>query len=145
MSAAECGRIGVKMHPDRLLNRFAWNKTIHEARIFKTLYKTASGWREDMEQVLFYPYYPHDDLEAQPWNAKFKSNIPEVDRLSFYLACDVRHDSYFMIGGKRYDDIHEAEDAMYDELFIKPAVIPIFNIIMRELKAKEHREGRTKA
>ena len=90
----------------------------------RSLYKTADGWKPDMTNVLWYPYYPHDNLEMQPWNKKFKSNIPEKEQLSFYLACDVRYEKYWDVGGIEYDDYDMAFDRLYEMLFIE-SVVPM--------------------
>lgn len=106
-----------------LLNRTAWNKTIRDASVFRRFFKTASGeWTEDETKA-----------DYQRWH-----NLP-----TGAMCCDVRYENHYIVAGKRYDDIHEAKDAMYDESFIKPAVIPIINIALRKLRAQERRKRKS--
>ena len=107
------------MDIDCMLNRYAWYKTIRDASVSKRFFKTASGeWTEDETQA-----------DYQRWH-----NLP-----TGAMCCDVRYENYFIVAGKRYDDIIEAKNAMYDELFVKPCVIPLLNSIIEWQKSKERK------
>lgn len=110
------------MNIDSLFNRIAWNATIQQATVSKRLFKTSSGtWTEDETQA-----------DYQRWH-----NLP-----SGMMCCDVRYEKYYIVVGKRYEDIIEAKNAMYDELFVKPCVLPLLNEIIKFIKTQEQKEKR---
>ncbi len=124
--------------PAEWLMRWIARSALEKKYIFESYYKTASGeWTENIDDAYWYQYAPRDDLDAQPWNKNFKTNIKGVPPV--VLTCDTRHEEYWIIAGKRYDDYDGAVWAMYDELFCKPAVIPVMGIIFSQLTKAERK------
>lgn len=98
---------------------------LSQKHVFKVLYRTESwGWSEDPAEADWYH-----------WNGKPSGN----------LCADTKSESYWLIAGERYDDYETAQQAMYDELFIKPAVIPCLQIVFKELQRQERRKKKAMA
>ncbi len=83
------------MRPDSLMKRFAYH-FLTKHRVFKTWYKTAAGeWTENP-----------DEADWRRWHGLTDGA----------LCCDVRHESYWLIDGMRYDNMQEALEAAEAEL-----------------------------
>ena len=91
----------------------------YQPHIRKTWYKSKNGgWTENI-----------DEADWRPW-----CSSPTAA-----LCVEMRHEEYWIISHKRYDDYEDAKEAMYDELFIKPAVIPCIQAVFKELRRQERR------
>lgn len=83
-----------------------------DAQRLRTLYKTASGaWTENRN------------------DAEFKRDSPAGALYAEYQ--DVR---FWEVNGVRFDDCQAAFDAMYDALFVKPAILPILNRMIKKFR-----------
>lgn len=121
MTAASAGRTGdVRTPLDYAMRGMVW-AALEKAHVFKTLYRTAEGeWTEDLANADWYH-----------WNGTDGN-----------LCADTKYEMYWMIGDERYEDRHgiitdEAFWAMYDELFCKPAVIPVLTAVIKEQRRHE--------
>lgn len=112
---------GVHTPLDYAMRGLVW-AALEKAHVFKTLYRTVEGeWTEDLV-----------DADWYHWNNKPSGN----------LCADTKHEAYWIIGDKRYEDecgiiTGEAFWAMYDELFCKPAVVPVLEAVVKERRRHE--------